>query len=107
MKYLGSSTIETDRLVLKAQTMDEQYYLWKVLMIPEVNKYFLTVPQRFREKLLDWNLQYHFLQNCRCFYNINLGFLKWEPLYIEYYRYIHFLMCFVKFFLQFLGQHIK
>ena len=57
MRYLGSSTIETDRLVLKAQTMDEQYYLWKVLMIPEVNKYFLTVPQRFREKLLDWNLQ--------------------------------------------------
>ena len=57
MKYLGSKTIETDRLVLKAQTMDEQYYLWKVLMIPEVNKYFLTVPQRFREKLLDWNLQ--------------------------------------------------
>ena len=43
MKYLGSSTIETDRLVLKAQTMDEQYYLWKELMIPEVNKYFLTV----------------------------------------------------------------
>lgn len=25
--------------------------------VPEVNKYFLTVPQRFREKLLDWNLQ--------------------------------------------------
>ncbi len=57
MKCLGSCTIETDRLILKAQTMDEQYYLWKVLMIPEVNKYFLTVPQRFREKLLDWNLQ--------------------------------------------------
>ena len=53
MRYLGSSTIETDRLVLKAQTMDEQCFLWNVLMIPEVNKYFLTVPQRFREKLLD------------------------------------------------------
>lgn len=57
MRYLGSSTLETDRLVLKAQTMQEQYYLWKLLMIPEVNKYFLTVPQKFREKLLDWNLQ--------------------------------------------------
>ena len=57
MRYLGSSTIETDRLVLKAQTMEEQYYLWKVLMIPEVNKYFLTVPQKFRKKLLDWDLQ--------------------------------------------------
>lgn len=57
MRYLGSSVIETDRLVLKAQTMDEQYYLWKVLMIPKVNKYFLTAPQKFREKLLDWSLQ--------------------------------------------------
>ena len=26
-------------------------------MIPEVNKYFLTVPQKFREKLKDWNIQ--------------------------------------------------
>lgn len=24
MKYLGSKTIETDRLILKAQTMDEK-----------------------------------------------------------------------------------
>ncbi|MCX4364272.1 MAG: GNAT family N-acetyltransferase [Bacilli bacterium] len=26
-------------------------------MIPEVNKYYLTVPSKFREKLLDWNKQ--------------------------------------------------
>ena len=35
MKFLGSKTIETDRLVLKAQTMNEQHYLWSVLMLPE------------------------------------------------------------------------
>ena len=26
-------------------------------MIPEVNKYYLTVPVKFREKLNDWNIQ--------------------------------------------------
>lgn len=57
MKYLGSKTIETDRLVLKAQTMAEQKYLWSVLMTPEVNKYYLTVPKKFAEKLKDWTRQ--------------------------------------------------
>ena len=60
MKFLGSKTIETDRLVLKAQTMEEQYYLWSVLMIPEVNRYYLTVPKKFREKLKDWDKQEEF-----------------------------------------------
>ena len=57
MKYLGTSTIETERLILKTQTMKEQYYLWQLLINPEVNKYFLTVPPKYRTKLLDWNLQ--------------------------------------------------
>lgn len=57
MNYIGSKQIETDRLVLKAQTMQEQKRLWEILMIPEVNKYYLTVPSKFREKLLDWNKQ--------------------------------------------------
>lgn len=57
MKYLGSKTIETDRLILKAQTMNEQKYLWSVLMIPEVNRYYLTVPKKFAEKLKDWDKQ--------------------------------------------------
>lgn len=57
MNYLGSKTIETERLVLKAQTMAEQKRLWEILMIPEVNKYFLTVPPKLKEKLLDWNKQ--------------------------------------------------
>ena len=41
MKYIGSQTIETERLILKAQSMNEQKRLWQILMIPEVNKYFL------------------------------------------------------------------
>ncbi len=57
MNYLGSKEIETDRLILKAQTVQEQKRLWEILMMPEVNKYFLTVPSKFREKLLDWNKQ--------------------------------------------------
>lgn len=57
MKYLGSKTIETERLMLKAQTMDEQKYLWSVLMLPDVNKYYLTVPKKYADKLLDWNKQ--------------------------------------------------
>ncbi len=57
MNYLGSKKVETERLVLKAQTMAEQKRLWEILMIPEVNKCFLTVPPKFKEKLLDWNKQ--------------------------------------------------
>ena len=51
MNYLGSKTLETERLVLKAGTMKEQKRLWEILMIPEVNRYFLSVPIKFREKL--------------------------------------------------------
>ena len=57
MNYLGSKEIETDRLILKAQTVQEQKRLWEILMMPEVNKYFLTVPSKFRENLVDWNKQ--------------------------------------------------
>ena len=57
MKFLGSKVIETDRLILRPQTMDEQKYLWSVLMIPEVNRYYLTVPKKFAEKLKDWSKQ--------------------------------------------------
>ena len=57
MRFLGSKTIETDRLILKAQTMAEQKYLWSVLMIPEVNKYYLTVPKKYAEKLKKWDQQ--------------------------------------------------
>ena len=57
MKLLGSKTIETDRLILKAQTMDEQQYLWSILMLPEVNRFYLTIPKKYSEKLKDWTIQ--------------------------------------------------
>lgn len=63
MKYLGSKTIETDRLILKAQTMKEQKYLWGILMQPDVNRYYLTVPKKFSEKLKDWEKQEEYYKN--------------------------------------------
>ena len=60
MKFLGSKRLETDRLVLKPQTMEEQKYLWSVLMIPSVNRLYLTVPRKFRDKLKDWDKQEEF-----------------------------------------------
>lgn len=55
MKYLGSKTIETERLILKAQTMAEQKVLWQILMLPEVNRYYLTVPKKYANNLKDWS----------------------------------------------------
>ena len=62
MKYIGSQIIETKRLILKPQTMLEQKRLWEILIIPEVNKYFLTIPSKFKDKLLDWNKQEEYYQ---------------------------------------------
>lgn len=77
MKFLGSKTIETDRLILKAQTMDEQHYLWSVLMIPEVNRYYLTVPKKFRDKLKDWDKQKDFYMKDMEHAN-DLDIFKWS-----------------------------
>ena len=63
MNFIGSKTIETDRLILKAQTMDEQKKLWEILMIPSVNSVYLTTPPKFREKLKDWSKQEPFYQD--------------------------------------------
>lgn len=57
MNHLGSRELETERLLLCPQTVDEQKYLWSVLMTPEVYKYYLTVPVFLRDKLKDWSKQ--------------------------------------------------
>ena len=57
MNFLGSRTIETTRLILKAQTMTEQKYLHSVLMQDDVNRYYLTVPKKYADRLKDWNKQ--------------------------------------------------
>lgn len=77
MKYLGSKTIETDRLMLKAQTMEEQKYLWSVLMIPDVNRYYLTVPKKYAEKLKDWNKQEEYYQEDMK-HAIDLDVFRWS-----------------------------
>ena len=63
MNFIGSKTIETERLILKAQTMDEQKRLWEILMIPSVNAVYLTTPPKFRDKLKDWSKQEPFYQD--------------------------------------------
>ena len=57
MKNLGSKKIETDRLILKSGTINEQKYLWGLIMKPEINRYYLTIPKKFKDKLSYWNKQ--------------------------------------------------
>lgn len=42
MNLIGSKTIETERLMLKSSKMEEQKRLYEILMIPKVNKWYLT-----------------------------------------------------------------
>lgn len=42
MKFIGSKMLETDRLILRSSKMEEQKRLYDILMIPEVNKWYLT-----------------------------------------------------------------
>lgn len=60
MKFIGTKELVTERLVLKKQTMKEQKRLWEILTIPEVNKYYLVIPKKRKEKFLDWNIQEEF-----------------------------------------------
>lgn len=62
MKYLGSKKIETERLELRTQTMNEQKYLWSLLMNEDINRYFLTAPKKIGEKLKDWDIQEKFYE---------------------------------------------
>ena len=62
MNFIGSKIIETERLILKPQTMKEQKRLWEILMIPSVNDVYLTTPSKFREKLKDWSIQEKFYE---------------------------------------------
>ena len=60
MKFIGKKELVTERLVLKKQTVKEQKRLWEILTIPEVNKYYLVIPKKRKEKFLDWNIQEEF-----------------------------------------------
>ena len=54
MNLIGSKTIETDRLVLRSSKMEEQKRLWEILMIPEVNKWYLTSGKKHANNPEHW-----------------------------------------------------
>ncbi len=64
MNYLGSKTIETDRLILRKTQEEDLKTLWEILLLPEVNKYYLTCKINS-----DWELekkwQYKKLENAK------------------------------------------
>lgn len=60
MNKIGTKEIETDRLILKVPTMKEQKRLWEILMIPDVNRYYLGIDKKFRDNLLSWDKQESF-----------------------------------------------
>lgn len=58
MNYLGSKTIETERLILRKSELEEQKRLWEILCIPEVNRFYLTCKFGF-----DWEQQRPFFES--------------------------------------------
>ena len=45
--------LETERLILKEPTMNEQKRLWELLAMPKVNQYYLTIPILKWQKVLN------------------------------------------------------
>ena len=54
MKLIGSKTIETERLILRSSKMEEQKRLWEILMIPEVNKWYLVGAKKHANNPSHW-----------------------------------------------------
>ena len=54
MNLLGSGTIETERLILRASKMEEQKRLWEILMMPEVNMWYLTSAKKHANNPSHW-----------------------------------------------------
>ncbi len=54
MNLIGSKTIETERLVLRSSKMEEQKRLWEILMIPEVNKWYLVGAKKYANDKEHW-----------------------------------------------------
>ena len=77
MKLLGSKTLETTRLILKKETLQEQERQWSILMMPEVNKYYLTVPEKFKDKLKSWDIQKEYYAE-RVKHASDLDVYKWS-----------------------------
>jgi len=54
MNLIGSKTIETERLVLRSSKIEEQKRLWEILMMPEVNKWYLTSSKKHANNSSHW-----------------------------------------------------
>ena len=54
MNLIGSRTIETERLILRSSKMGEQKRLWEILMIPEVNKWYLVGAKKHANNPSHW-----------------------------------------------------
>ena len=50
MKNINSKEIETNRLLLKIPTINEQFELWNILKKEEVNRYYFPTPNRIFTK---------------------------------------------------------
>lgn len=58
MNLIGSKTIETKRLILRSSKMEEQRRLYEILMIPEVNKWYLTSGKKYANNKDHWTWEY-------------------------------------------------
>ncbi len=57
MKFIGSKTLETDRLILRSSKMQEQKRLWEILMDPNVNKLYLTSGKKHAKEKEYWEYE--------------------------------------------------
>ena len=54
MNFLGSKNIETERLYLRCPKMEEQKRLYEILMIPDINKWYLTSAKKHANNSSHW-----------------------------------------------------
>ena len=76
MRNLGSKFLSSIRLDLKSQTMKEQKHLWEILMLSDVNRFYLTVSAP-RENLMNWDIQKEFYKKAKAHAN-DLDVYKWS-----------------------------
>lgn len=55
MNLIGSKTIETKRLILRSSKMKEQKRLYEILMLPEVNKFYLISGKKQANNKEHWS----------------------------------------------------
>lgn len=63
MKKMKTKELETERLLLKVPTIEEQKRLYEIMLNPEINKYYLTISKRFKADFLSWDKQQRYYEN--------------------------------------------